>query len=163
MACSDAPGPLPFHRKLTKKCIAHPNTPTSTQRLPNSRRGSWRSLRRVRQSASWAYVQERCAPFRCSVLRKRHVNPLIWSGDIGSEVWTCEPFLHRRPASTSRMACSMASHACLARAQPLPLLRRVALLPSSTPIAQTGAISRLDSLSPHHINGLLELCIQANK
>ena len=23
VACSDAPGPLPFHRKLTKTCIAH--------------------------------------------------------------------------------------------------------------------------------------------
>ena len=72
-------------------------------------------------------------------------------------------FLHRRPASTSRMACSMASHACLARPQPLPLLRRVTLLLSSTPIAQTGTISMIDSLSPHLIGGLLELCIQAGE
>ena len=59
----------------------------------------------------------------------------------------------------NRMACCMASHACLARAQPLPLLRRVALLPSPTHIAQTGTISMIDSLSPHLIGGLLELCI----
>ena len=55
------------------------------------------------------------------------------------------------------------AHACLARAQPLPLLRRVALLPSPTPIAQTGTISMIDSLSPQLIGGLLELCIQAGE
>ena len=66
-------------------------------------------------------------------------------------------------ASVCSMACSMASHACLSRAQPLPLLRRVALLPSLTPIAQTGTVSTIDSLSPHLIGGLLELCIQAGE
>ena len=57
----------------------------------------------------------------------------------------------------------MASHACLARAQPLPLLRHVALLPSSTPVAQTGTISMIDLLSLHLIGSLLELCIQAGE
>ena len=66
-------------------------------------------------------------------------------------------------ASTSRMACFMASHACLARAQPLPLLRRVALLPSPTPIAQTGTVSTIDSLSPHLIGGLLEVELSASR
>ena len=51
-------------------------------------------------------------------------------------------------SSVCRMACSMASHACLARAQPLPLLSHVGLLPNSTPIALTGTISMIDSLSP---------------
>ena len=50
-----------------------------------------------------------------------------------------------------------------ARPQPLPLLRRVTLLLISTPIAQTGTISMIDSLSPHLIGGLLELCIHAGK
>jgi hypothetical protein len=57
----------------------------------------------------------------------------------------------------------MASHACLARAQPLPLLSHVGLLPNSTPIALTGTISMIDSLSPHLIGGLLELCIEAGE
>ena len=66
-------------------------------------------------------------------------------------------------ASVCSMACCMASHACLARAQPLPLLTHVALLPNPTPIAQTGTISTTDSLSPHLIGGLLELCIEAGE
>ena len=66
-------------------------------------------------------------------------------------------------ASVCSMACFMASHACLALPLPLPLLSRVALLPTPTPIAQTGTISMIDSLSPHLIGGLLELCIQAGE
>ena len=66
-------------------------------------------------------------------------------------------------ASVCSMACFMASHACLARAQPLALLSHVGLLPNSTPIALTGTISMIDSLSPHLIGGLLELCIEAGE
>ena len=66
-------------------------------------------------------------------------------------------------ASVCSMACFMASHACLALPLPLPLLSRVALLPIPTPIAQTGTISMIDSLSPHLIGGLLELCIEAGE
>ena len=61
------------------------------------------------------------------------------------------------------MACFMACHACHAQTQPLPLLRRVGLLPSPTPIAQTGTISMIDSLSPHLIGELLQLCIEAGE
>ena len=43
------------------------------------------------------------------------------------------------------MACCMASHACLAFSQPLPLLSHVGLLPNSTSIALTG-ISTIDPL-----------------
>ena len=66
-------------------------------------------------------------------------------------------------ASVCSMACFMASHACLALPLPLPLLSRVALLPSPTPIAHTGTVSTFDSLSPHLIGGLLELFIQAGE
>jgi hypothetical protein len=66
-------------------------------------------------------------------------------------------------ASVCSMACFMASHACLALPLPLPLLNRVALLPNPTPIAHTGTVSTFDSLSPHLIGGLLELCIEAGE
>ena len=66
-------------------------------------------------------------------------------------------------ASVCSMACSMASHACLARAQPLALLSHVGLLPNSTPIALTGVASMIDSLSPHLIGSHLQLCIEAGE
>ena len=65
--------------------------------------------------------------------------------------------------SVNSMPCFMACPACLARAQPLQLLSHVGLLPNSTPIALTGTISMIDSLSPHLIGGLLELFIQAGE
>ena len=94
---------------------------------------------------------------------KRHVNPSKGAATIGTVSQRLTAESAAPAASVCSMACSMASHACLARAQPLPLLRRVALLPSPTPIAQTGTVSTIDSLSPHLIGGLLELCIQAGE
>ena len=94
---------------------------------------------------------------------KRHLHPSKGAFGIGTASQRLTAESATPAASASRIACSMASHACLARAQPLPLLRRVALLPSPTHIAQTGTISMIDSLSPHLIGGLLELCIEAGE
>ena len=57
----------------------------------------------------------------------------------------------------------MVAHACHALPLLLLLLMRVALLPSSTIIAPEGSVSMIDSLSPHHIGSLIELCIEAGE
>ena len=94
---------------------------------------------------------------------KRDLRPSKGASAIGTASQRLTTESAMPAASASRMACSMASHACLARAQPLPLLSHVGLLPNSTPIALIGTISMIDSLSPHLIGGLLELCIEAGE
>ena len=66
-------------------------------------------------------------------------------------------------ASVCSMACFMASHACLARTQPLPLLSRIYLLPNPTSIARTGTFSTIDSLQLTVIGDDLKLCIAAGE
>ena len=66
-------------------------------------------------------------------------------------------------ASVCSMACFMASHACLARTQPLPLLSRICLLPNPTSIARTGTFSTIDSLQLTVIGDDLKLCIAAGE
>ena len=94
---------------------------------------------------------------------KRHVNPSKGASvrGIASQRLTAESAMPMQ--GDASMSCFMPCHACHAAAQPLPLLSRDALLPNPTPIAQTGTISMIESLSPHLIGGLLELCIQAGE
>tara|TARA_B100000768_G_scaffold327_1_gene383 strand:- start:335 stop:520 length:186 start_codon:yes stop_codon:yes gene_type:complete len=61
------------------------------------------------------------------------------------------------------MACFMASHACLARTQPLPLLSRICLPPNPTSIARTGTFSTIDSPQLTVIGDDLKLCIAAGE